>query len=85
MREIKIIVTFFSCDDGHFAIFNPALDAEKLKQKIKEEVAEIGGDFLLDNDSSLKELEEANISELIEICHKISERGFLQVKKICVL
>jgi hypothetical protein len=85
MRAIKIIVTFFTCDDGHFEIFNPTLDAEKLKQKIKEEVAEIGGDFLLDNDSSLKELEEANISELIEICHKISHRGFLQVKKVCVL
>lgn len=85
IREIKIIVTLFTCNDGHFEIFNPEIDAEKLKQKIKEEVAAIEGDFLLDNDSSLKELEEANISELIEICHKISQRGFLQVKKVCVL
>ena len=80
--KTKVVVTLFSCDDGHFGLFNPRTQIDELKEKIKEEVSNIGGDFLLDNDTSLRELEEADENSIINLCEKISERGFLEVKEL---
>jgi len=76
---MKIIVTFFSWDNGHLDAINPLTSKDKLIKKIEDECKDIGDDWLEDYDVSLDDLRNSEGENLIELCEKISRRGHLNV------
>jgi len=81
---MKVVVTFFTCDDGHLGCYNPITQREELLSKIKEEAFEKGFDWLRDADviHSFHQLDSLTEDKLLELCENLVERGHLNVVEI---
>lgn len=70
-----IIVTSFSCDDGHLNAFR-LKDKDLLIAKIKDECKEVGEDWLNDYDIKLSWFKENDSNDkFIFLCKSIMQRG----------
>ena len=79
---MKIVVTFFSWDNGHLDAINPLTSKDKLIKKIEDECEDIGDGWLEDYEVSLDDLRNSDGEKLIELCEKISSGGHLNVVDI---
>lgn len=75
---MKVVVTFFCCDNGHLNAYDPIKNTQQLINKIIEEFEEIGNDWLCDM-YELDDIKKSNGNELLNICENISVGGRLEV------
>lgn len=81
---MKIVVTFFPCDNGHLDAINPLTSKDKLIEKIEAECRDSGEDWLTDHDVSLEDFRQAEGEGLLELCEAIAGRGYFNVVDVLV-